>query len=118
MLRAPEAGHTVPRKVLVVDDDDAIRDLLRVILEVEGHDVLHAGSGAEGVALAERHQPDVVVVDYMMPEADGETTGRHLRRVAPDAMLIAFSAFLVRTPYWADTYLAKEHVSELPQLLL
>ena len=119
MLRASEPElNGSSRKVLVIDDDDSIRRLLRVILEVEGHVVLEAESGPEGVTVAARHQPDVVIVDYMMPGADGETTGRQLRGIAPSAMLIAFSAFLVKRPYWADAYLAKQDVSDLPGLIL
>lgn len=119
MLRASDTEFdAASRKVLVIDDDDSIRGLLRVILEVEGHEVLEAETGPEGVVVANHHQPDVVIVDYMMPGADGETTGRQLRRVAPDATVIAFSAFLVNKPYWADRYLAKQDVSELPDLVL
>ncbi|MGH2809238.1 MAG: response regulator [Actinomycetota bacterium] len=118
-MRGPETElNPSTRKVLVIDDDGAIRNLLRMVLEVEGHEVVEAETGSEGLVVAQRHQPDVVIVDYMMPGTDGETTGRQLRRIVPDATLIAFSAFLINKPYWADLYLAKTQVNDLPELVL
>ncbi len=59
--------------MLVVDDEDDIRLLVRLTLEREGHDVTEAADGREALsALAERH-PDLVVLDVMMPDVDGWT---------------------------------------------
>ena len=64
-------------RILVVDDEPAIRDTMKMILEYDGHDVLLAGSGQEGLALAERESPDLVFVDIKMPGLDGlEVLGR------------------------------------------
>lgn len=68
------------RTVLVVDDDDSIREITQLALEVVGGwTVLAASGGAEALVLADRHQPDAVLLDVMMPEMDGPTTFRHLR---------------------------------------
>jgi DNA-binding response OmpR family regulator len=57
--------------VLVVDDEDDILEIVRVNLELDGHTVLLAGSGAEALELVRRHRPDVVLLDIMMPGMDG-----------------------------------------------
>jgi two-component system, NtrC family, nitrogen regulation response regulator NtrX len=64
-------------RVLVVDDEPAIRDTMKMILEYDGHDVLLASSGQEGLAIAEKESPDLVFVDIKMPGLDGlEVLGR------------------------------------------
>ncbi len=57
--------------VLVIDDDPVILELLRVNFEIEGFDVICAKDGEEGLARAQRDQPDVVISDIMMPRRDG-----------------------------------------------
>ena len=58
-------------KILVVDDDPHIRELVRVFLEREGFDVLEAADGVEALALIKEHLPDVVMLDLRMPGMDG-----------------------------------------------
>ena len=58
-------------RVLVIDDEAAIRLLCRVNLEAEGMEVLEAGDGLEGLEMARTEQPDVVLLDVMMPALDG-----------------------------------------------
>ncbi|MEO8482317.1 MAG: sigma-54 dependent transcriptional regulator [Acidobacteriota bacterium] len=58
-------------RILVIDDEPAIRDALRMILEYAGHEMIGAGSGQEGVALVERESPDLVFLDIKMPGMDG-----------------------------------------------
>jgi len=58
-------------RVLVIDDEAPIRLLCRVNLEAEGMEVLEAGDGATGLELARAEQPDVVLLDVMMPGLDG-----------------------------------------------
>jgi CheY-like chemotaxis protein len=57
--------------VLIVDDEDAIRDFLRSALEAEGYTVLAAGDGLDALALCERYQVHVVLLDLNMPRLDG-----------------------------------------------
>jgi two-component system alkaline phosphatase synthesis response regulator PhoP len=57
--------------VLVVDDDPVIQKLLQVNFEMEGYDVVIAGDGEEGLAMAREEQPDVVLLDVMMPKMNG-----------------------------------------------
>ena len=66
-------------RILVIDDEVAIRDTMRMILEYEGLDCVTAGSGAEGLAAAEREAPDLVFLDIKMPGMDGLETLSRLR---------------------------------------
>jgi two-component system nitrogen regulation response regulator NtrX len=64
-------------RILVIDDEAAIRESLRMILEYEGYDCLLAATGQDGLALAERERPDLVFLDIKMPGIDGlEVLGR------------------------------------------
>src|SRR5437667_7567199 len=58
-------------RILVIDDEVAIRDSLRMMLEYEGYDCVGAATGQEGLALAEREAPDLVLLDVKMPGMDG-----------------------------------------------
>jgi hypothetical protein len=58
-------------RVLVVEDDEAIADVLRRSLRAEGHDVRSAGDGAEALTAAEQFAPDLVVLDLGLPRLDG-----------------------------------------------
>ncbi|MBR7161965.1 MAG: response regulator, partial [Clostridia bacterium] len=55
-------------KILIVDDDPHISEALRLYLEKEGHEVQNAYDGAEGVSLFKKYDPDLVLLDIMMPK--------------------------------------------------
>ena len=65
--------------ILVIEDDDAIRATLIDILELNGHGVMHAANGLDGLALARRKRPDVILTDISMPGLDGFELIRELR---------------------------------------
>ncbi len=68
------------RRVLVVDDDDPIREIAQMALElVGGWQVYAAHGGVAALELAREHHPDAVLLDVMMPDMDGLTTFRHLQ---------------------------------------
>ena len=60
-------------KILVVDDDKSIVDLLRALLTLEGYEVVSAMDGKAGLAAARQEKPDLIILDVMMPEMDGFT---------------------------------------------
>jgi two-component system, NtrC family, nitrogen regulation response regulator NtrX len=66
-------------RILVVDDEAAIRESLRMILEYEGYGFVSAASGQEGIALVQRDRPDLVLLDIKMPAMDGMEVLRKLR---------------------------------------
>ena len=76
----PDAIVGRVKTVLVVDDERNIVDLVRLYLEKEGFAVLAAGDGDEALALHARHDPDLVILDLMLPGRDGFEVCRELRR--------------------------------------
>ena len=67
-------------KILVVDDDVAINELIKVNLELAGYEVIQAFDGTTGFALCKQELPSVVVLDVMMPEVDGFTVAQRIRK--------------------------------------
>jgi DNA-binding response OmpR family regulator len=100
-------------QVLVVEDERRMAELLRQGLEEEGHSVVLAGNGKEGLAMAEAHPFDVIVLDVMLPEMDGFAMARKLRasrNQTPILMLTARDAtedMIAGLNLGADDYLVK-----------
>jgi CheY-like chemotaxis protein len=70
------------KKVLHVDDDEDIRVIAKMAMDVVGDLEVHqCGSGAQAIAEAAAFAPDLFLLDFMMPEMDGETTFLHLRQI-------------------------------------
>lgn len=65
--------------ILIVDDDEDIRDLLSLILRLEGHEVQLAVDGVDALARLSTHRPSVILLDMMMPRLDGEGFLKELR---------------------------------------
>ncbi len=88
-------GYEGPmRTVLVIDDNRINQQVLYMMLERAGFSVVTASSGAEGVALARQHQPDVILIDLVMPDMDGFETAVALRQLPElqQCILVAVSA--------------------------
>ncbi len=79
-------------RVLVVDDDRAVRESLRRSLEFNGYDVSLASDGAEALASIGRQTPDALVIDVMMPRLDGIETTRALRTAGNDLPILVLTA--------------------------
>ncbi|WP_318656335.1 response regulator transcription factor [Spongiactinospora rosea] len=75
----PGAGRSPEARLLVVDDEPNIRELLSASLRYSGFEVIAASDGHEAVALAERVRPDLVVLDVMLPDLDGFAVAKRLR---------------------------------------
>ena len=69
-------------RLLVIDDDTALRQRCAALLRLEGFDVIEAGDGSAGLAAARRHKPELVICDIQMPGADGHEVLRALREDA------------------------------------
>jgi two-component system response regulator MprA len=108
-------------RVLVVDDDKAVRESLRRSLEFNGYDVHLAADGAEALAGIGAVAPDVVVMDVMMPRLDGLEATRALRTAGNDVPIIVLTARdavgdrVDGLDAGADDYLTKPFA--LPELL-
>ena len=100
-------------QVLVVEDERRMAELLRQGLEEEGHSVVLAGDGREGLAIAESHLFDAIVLDVMLPVLDGFSVARKLRAArnqTPILMLTARDAtpdIVAGLNLGADDYLVK-----------
>jgi two-component system OmpR family response regulator len=75
-------------KVLVVDDDATVRDVLTTLLGFEGFEVRTASDGPTGLELAESMKPDIVLLDVVLPELDGLEVCRLLRKRAPSTRVV------------------------------
>jgi two-component system, NarL family, response regulator len=87
----------IPIRVLVVDDDADFQWLIRLNLQLE-HDTTVVGvaeDGETGVALALREQPDVIVMDLMMPRIDGFEATKRIKRVRPAVKVVVVTSFSV-----------------------
>src|SRR5919197_2510611 len=78
-------------RILVIDDEAAIRDSLKMTLEYEGYEFVGAATGQEGLALAERDAPDVVMLDVKMPGMDGIEVLDRLRAMYESLPVIVIS---------------------------
>ena len=95
-MNSAAAGTATRQRVLVVDDDKAVRELLRRSLEFNGYAVSVAADGAEALAglssAGPLSAPDVVVMDVMMPRLDGIETTRALRAAGNDVPILVLTA--------------------------
>jgi DNA-binding response OmpR family regulator len=71
---------TERKKVLLVEDDESVRQLVRVTLEMHDYEVVEAKDGLEGLLFLDMHKPDAVVLDLMMPDVGGERMLAQLRQ--------------------------------------
>ncbi|SRR6266851_7019877 len=108
-------------RVLIVDDTKDVRDMLRLLCEMED-DFVVAGEAADGrqaVGLAADLQPDVVLLDWQMPLLDGMSALPAIRRGAPSACIVMYSAGLAADAEreamaaGADAYLEKTSLDQM-----
>ncbi len=78
-------------RILVIDDEAAIRDSMRMILDYEGYEVMMAATGEEGIALVEREAPDLVFLDIKMPGMDGLEVLQRLRHLVEVTPIVVIS---------------------------
>jgi DNA-binding response OmpR family regulator len=101
--------------LLVVDDDIHTLDVLTFSLGLEGHEVVRAADGRAALAMAERVQPDAIILDVMMPLVDGFTATRRLRQMPAFATIpiLLLTARATDADVWegwragADSYVTK-----------
>ncbi len=81
--------------ILVVEDDDRVRDLMRTVLELYGYPVLDARKGTDALRLSDEHPGviDLVVTDVVMPELGGRPLADHLARTRPTTKVLYISGY-------------------------
>jgi two-component system, NtrC family, response regulator AtoC len=82
-----------PKTILVADDEPSMRLNITELLQDEGYNILEAANGLQAIQLTNTHLPDVVLMDVKMPEMNGITTLKNLKREHPDIPVIIFTAF-------------------------
>lgn len=75
-------------KILVVDDEENIRDVLREYAEFEGHEVDEASDGMEAVEMVKNNDYDIIIMDIMMPRLDGYSACKEIRKIKQTPMLM------------------------------
>jgi DNA-binding response OmpR family regulator len=103
-------------RVLMVDDDDAFRRWLREHLHAAGYEVLEAGAGSDGLTVAREQRPDLILLDWRMPDVSGVQVCRELRddpRTIGIPIIIVTALHDLRDRHLAlragaDAFLAKE----------
>ncbi len=83
----PDSVSPSLKRILLVDDDQEIIESLRIALQGKGYEVLLARDGNQGLAMAEREAPDLVILDMMMPKRSGFLVIEKLRRSNNDALV-------------------------------
>jgi two-component system response regulator PilR (NtrC family) len=110
MAEAPPAPR---KKILVVDDEPSIRDLLGIMLRKEGYDVSVAGSRAEAARSLARDAVDMVITDIKLPDGDGIEILRHVKSASPETVVVVMTAYgstetaIVALKLGAHDYLVK-----------
>jgi DNA-binding response OmpR family regulator len=85
---AKDSGQKAGKRILLVDDDAEIIESLRLALEANGYVVLVARDGNQGLALSERENPDLVILDMMMPKRSGFLVLEKMRRTREAPMRV------------------------------
>ena len=80
-------------RILVIDDEPSIRDLLDTVLRRKGHEVALAEDGLKGLKLFQRERPHVTILDLKMPELNGLAVLREIRTLDPHAPVIILTGF-------------------------
>ena len=78
-------------KILVIDDEKDIRDVLKKLLQREGFDIMVARDGNDGLKAFWTEQPDIIITDIVMPDRDGVNVIKEIRNEFPDVKIIAIS---------------------------
>jgi two-component system response regulator PilR (NtrC family) len=117
-LQAGElAAAVAPGRVLVVDDERSVRELLSIVLKRDGHDVLLAEDGAAAVEVLKRERIDILITDIRMPVMNGVDLLRAAKGIAPEIATIVMTAFAsTETAVEALRLGASDYVHKGPQL--
>lgn len=91
-MHAGGLGH-MSKKLLVIDDEPSVLDMIRGHFSLRGFEVLTADDGITGIQVCQHVRPDVIILDLKMKEMDGDEALPELRRLAPNARIYVVSAY-------------------------
>lgn len=90
---------TAVKRILVIDDDETIREYIQLLLEDEGFNVSVAENGSAGLEIFNRESIDLIITDLIMPEKEGLETIQDMRKLDPSSKIIAMSGASNRESY-------------------
>jgi CheY-like chemotaxis protein len=82
------------KSILLVDDDPAVRESIKLLLSIDRHKVTEAASGHEALHLFTGMQYDLVITDYLMPGMLGDELAQHIKNIAPTQPILIVTAYL------------------------
>lgn len=91
MVAMTEQLNNSATTILIIDDEESIRNLVEIILESRGYSVAKAGDALQGMALVASLRPELVILDYMLPGMDGKETLTRIKAGFPDTYVIMFT---------------------------
>jgi CheY-like chemotaxis protein len=118
-----QANSKTGKRILLVEDERAVREALRLLFTLDAHTVVEANNGAEALALFRNGQFDLVVTDFEMPFVKGDELAARIRRLAPQQPILMLTAYshkpsaenpvdvVVNKPF--DSTLLRETMAEL-----
>lgn len=98
------------RRILLAEDDPSARESLNLLLRIDRHTVVEAGNGREALDLFAKEPFDLVILDYAMPEMQGNELAVHIKRLAPAQPILLVTAYyekLVDSDLTVDAILSK-----------
>lgn len=89
-------GHNriVGKRILLVEDDPGARESIKLLLAIDRHDVVEAPGGAAAIELSKSQHFDLAILDFFMPEIQGNQVALRLREIAPSLPILMITAYL------------------------
>ncbi len=89
-----EENRVVGKRILLVDDDQAARESIKLLLTIDRHYVVEASGGAEAIELLRWQSFDLVILDYFMPELQGSQVALRMKQIEPSLPILMITAYL------------------------
>jgi CheY-like chemotaxis protein len=84
---------TTPKKILIVDDEQSFRSILKMAITNKSLLIIEAASGEDGVLMARKHKPDLIIMDYKMPGINGWVAASQIKQSMPEVPIIGHTAY-------------------------
>lgn len=88
-----ETNRVTGKRILLVEDEQVVRETLRLFFSLDGHKVVEANNGAEGLALFRAGQFDIVMTDFEMPFVKGNELASRIKQLAPQQPIVMITAY-------------------------
>jgi CheY-like chemotaxis protein len=89
-----EQTRIIKKRILLVEDDPSTRQTIKLLLTIDRHEVVEATRGAEAIELVRNERFDLAILDYFMPEMQGNEVALRLKEIAPSLPILMITAYL------------------------